>query len=222
MSKRLKDYKEGSTVAIGGQDWVVLEHNDDGGTFCLRKDSLKKAMPFDTGEDNNWAASSLRAYLNGEYADELMEQIPEAKAVRATMQDLTAEDGTKYYGACADMVTLLTCGQYRRYRERFPASEKSWWLLTADSKQNSCVRYVAADGSLKSCRTRAGFYGVRPACTFRSSIAVTVDASREMARFIAQSQTACPFWGSLKNCDTVFGQEACEECIQKNAHLLNA
>ena len=40
MKQQLRDCKEGSTVTIGGQEWQVLRHLENGGTFCIRKDLL--------------------------------------------------------------------------------------------------------------------------------------------------------------------------------------
>lgn len=221
MTKKLRDYKEGSAVTIGGQDWIVLEQGDDGETFCLRKDYLEEPMPFDKGNYNNWATSNLRASLNGEYKIKLQENLPDVGDLLDTIQDLTADDGTEHYGMCADKVTLLTCDQYRRYRNHFPILEKPWWLLTADSTTNSSVRIADGDGTIYSAYARNDYCNVRPACTFRSSIPIEEDVSHEMARFIVKNGHSCPFPGKNKGCHDVFGQKGCISCIIQNAHLLN-
>lgn len=171
---KLKDYNLGDTVIIAGTQWQILEHLDNGGAFCIKKDLLN-AEPytykeFDVKNCNNWKKSSLRAWLNGEYLEELLKKLQtDNDIILNTIQDLTTDDGLKNYGTSTDKVTLLTCDQYRRYWHLFDRVDDRWWLITADSTTNSYICYVDTD--------RAIYYQhafsarrVRPACTFNSSI----------------------------------------------------
>ena len=177
MKKQLRDCTEGSTVTIGGQEWQVLKHLENGGTFCLRKDLLDGYKAFDEDNCNDWKKSSLRKYLNEEYKEKLLSEIQADEGVEIildTTQDLTTDDGLKDYGSSTDKVVLLTCSQYREYRHLFNKIDDWWWLITADSAVNHYARNVRTDGSFYGCYACGGFSGVRPACTFESSIFVEV------------------------------------------------
>lgn len=177
MKQQLRDYKEGSTVTIGGQKWQVLRHLENGGTFCIRKDLLENYREFDRNNCNNWKKSSLREYLNGEYIEKLLSEVQADEGVEIildTTQDLTTDDGLKDYGSSTDKIVLLACDQYREYRHLFDKIDDWWWLITADSTINHYARNVITDGSLNSFSAYIGNSGVRPACTFNSSILVEV------------------------------------------------
>ena len=177
MQKQLRDCKEGSTVTIGGQEWQVLRHLENGGTFCIRKDLLDDYRAFDRDNCNDWKKSSLREYLNGEYMEKLLSEIQADEGVEIildTTQDLTTDDGLKDYGSSTDKIVLLTCDQYREYRHLIDKIDDRWWLITADSAINYYARIVYTDGSLGYYSAYGGNRGVRPACTFNSSILVEV------------------------------------------------
>lgn len=177
MKQQLRDCKEGSTVTIGGQEWQVLRHLENGGTFCIRKNLLDDYRAFDRDNCNDWKKSSLREYLNGEYKEKLLSEVQADEGVEIildTTQDLTTDDGLKDYGSSTDKVVLLTCDQYREYRHLLDKIDDWWWLITADSTINHFARYVLTDGSLYGNSACHGCLGVRPACTFNSSILVEV------------------------------------------------
>ena len=177
MKKQLRDCTEGSTVTIGGQEWQVLKHLENGGTFCLRKDLLDGYKAFDEDNCNDWKKSSLRKYLNEEYKEKLLSEIQADEGVEIildTTQDLTTDDGLKDYGSSTDKVVLLTCSQYREYRHLFNKTDDWWWLITADSTINYSARLVSTGGSLDYSYACYGHFGVRPACAFESSIFVEV------------------------------------------------
>lgn len=177
MKQELRSCKEGSTVTIGGQKWQILSHLENGGTFCIRKNLLDGYRTFDRDNCNDWKKSSLRKYLNGEYKEKLLSEIQADEGVEIildTTQDLTTDDGLKDYGSSTDNVVLLTCEQYRKYRHLFDKLDAWWWLITADSTINHFARLVHTDGSLYHDYAYIGSSGVRPACTFNSSILVEV------------------------------------------------
>lgn len=177
MKQELRSCKEGSTVKIGAQEWQVLRHLENGGTFCIRKELLDNYRAFDRDNCNDWKKSSLREYLNREYMEKLLSKIQADEGVEIildTTQDLTTDDGLKDYGSSTDKVVLLTCEQYRKYRHLFDKLDDWWWLITADSTINHYARIVYTGGSLGNNNACSGYGGVRPACTFNSSIHVEV------------------------------------------------
>lgn len=172
--KQLAEIKAGSTVTIGGMEWNVLAQ-EEGKTLCIA-DSILEERAFDEEGSNDWKKSSLRERLNGKFLNALYAEL-EAKgigkdAILEQVQDLTADDGLKDYGSSKDKVFLLTCEQYRKYRQYIKDVHDWWWLVTADSPINNFARYVRTDGTLYYNCAYYGDYGVRPACAFSSSIEV--------------------------------------------------
>lgn len=81
MEKTLKTGKIGqfgveSRITYGGVKWVVLDARPNM-SLCLAEDVLKdengevRYMAFDTDNKNDFAASSVRAFLNGDFLEEL-------------------------------------------------------------------------------------------------------------------------------------------------------
>jgi hypothetical protein len=170
--KQLADYVAGSRVKIGGLVWDLLEKDEDR-VLCIT-DEIVEYKAFDEENSNDWKKSSLRELLDGKFLNTLCEEM-EAKgqgsgAILEQEQDLTTDDGLKVYGSSTDKVFLLTCEQYRKYRQFIRRIEDWWWLITADSTINHFARYVNTDGSLYSYHAYTGYFGVRPACVFKSSI----------------------------------------------------
>lgn len=77
-------------------------------------------------------------------------------------RDLTTDDGLIYYGYCTDSVSILTCDEYRKYREYIPTTSERYWTITASTTRDCGVRYVDTDGSLDGSDAFFGSYGVRP------------------------------------------------------------
>lgn len=177
-AKRADEFEVGEVLNFGGLDWVVLDKNADGVAVItkeLLKDEngeiIKKA--FDN-ESPNFAKSSLRSWLNGEFLQRF-----DIEQILAHTTDLTADDGLNDYGNCLQKIGLLTCEQYRRFiktLDRFPVGSW-WWTATPDAGQNHykgvLIRCVSGYGSLSNgcCNVDGG--GVRPFCILKSSANVT-------------------------------------------------
>jgi hypothetical protein len=129
---------------------------------------------FDEGNKNDFAASSLRAYLNGEFLKKLIEAGAPEEMFEEFEIDLTADDGLKQYGKDRARVGLITCDEYRALRDNIPPLPDTWWWTeTPDSHVNSFVRGVNADGTLVSSLAYYGYGGVRPLCNLKSEILVS-------------------------------------------------
>ena len=165
---KIKDIKIGSKFKFGKIEFVKLD-NTYGGCLCLATDVLFNGC-FDEDGKNNWATSTLRQKLTediGEYID--------TGALFPFDRDLTTDDGMTEYGSCTDVVSLLTCGEYRKYRKLIPNCGKWHWTITADSLEYSYyVRLVLSDGSLSNDTAYDGNYGVRPLCVLKSDTIVEV------------------------------------------------
>ena len=85
--------------------------------------------------------------------------------------DLVADNGDKAYGTCEDYITLLTCDQYRKYRDYVPLFEECMWTLTpwrCDPGDASLVRNVDPTGAIYNYGADYSF-GLAPVCLFNSN-----------------------------------------------------
>lgn len=116
---------------------------------------------------NNWKTSTLRRFLN----EGVLEQQFDAKHLIKQTSDLTADNGDKAYGTCEDYITLLTCDQYRKYRDYVPLFEECMWTLTpwrCDTGNACNVRYVDPSGAIYS-GIAYNSDGLAPVCLFNSN-----------------------------------------------------
>lgn len=152
----LKTLKQGQRFRFGKTEFIKLD-NSHCGCLCLAADIWFKAF-FDENSQNNWETSSLRKEL----AARVGEFIPIDNLIPFD-RDLTTDDGIADYGTCTDVVSLLTCDEYRRYRKLIPNCGKSHWTISADSIECPyLVRTVIPDGSFVSDIALVGSHGVRP------------------------------------------------------------
>lgn len=173
-------------------EFVVLRHDTeaaengapDGYTLVEAAADLCQA-PFDADGNNDWREASLRKYLNEEYLNELLEDFPELEAaVSPFIRDLTADDGLKDYGCCADTVSLLTADEYRANRDIYMDPPGTWrWLITPDSTPSgggaSYARLVNSGGTLYNRNACGGGGGVRPVLYLKSDLLVSVEGVDE-------------------------------------------
>lgn len=151
----------GEKFTFKGFEWKVLDKDEDG-VFAIMT-NFWDTLPFDTNGCNNWEKSSLRRVLNTDFADIIGKQnlIP-------VESDLIADNGDKAYGKTTDYVTIISCDQYRKYREVMPVYESDWlWTLTPLSLYDNYVRVVSPSGYFRDYGARCG-NGVAPACKFSS------------------------------------------------------
>lgn len=176
---RVMDVKAGKTVKVAGFDWVVLDHIEGKGSFCLMKNILEERAFHNEDKKgcNNWENSSLREYLNSEFAARLLD-----RQLAPMEVDLTSDDGMKDYGKTTDYIALLTADQYRKYRELIPDADDWWWLATpwtCNSAYSYYVRSVHAGGTLHNNTAYNGYRGVRPALIFKESVIADDDNPAE-------------------------------------------
>lgn len=177
-AKRADEFKIGEVLNFGGLDWVVLDKNADG-VAVITKELLKDEdgeiieKVFDN-ETPNFAKSSLRSWLNGEFLQRF-----DIEQILAHTTDLTADDGLNDFGNCLQKIGLLTCEQYRhsvKMLDRFPVGSW-WWTATPYAGQNhyyesALVRCVNDGGALNYGHC-LNYIGVRPFCILKSSANVT-------------------------------------------------
>ena len=172
MKENKHGFEPKQEFTMGGIAWTVIQTGADW-VKCITSDCIEERA-FDEGNKNDFAASSLRAYLNGEFLRRLIKAGAPEEMFEYFNIDLTADDGLKNYGGDRVRIGLITCEEYRLLRGNIPAlPDRWWWTATPDSPINSFVRYVYSDGSLSSSYAYYGDYGVRPLCNLKSSILVS-------------------------------------------------
>lgn len=174
MKEPVLNIAPGQTVNYHGEPCLVLEHRKDG-TMLLHLDQMTHAF----GSSNNFAASSLRAHLNGPYLASLTDGNPDEIITRTV--DLTALNGSKEYGSCECKVAPLTIDELRKYHDILPLPERFEWSVTPWStpkvdEDDTWVLglYSSGDVDYGGCGNSRGS---RPAFLIPSNLPVEVEGN---------------------------------------------
>lgn len=174
MKKPVLNIAPGQTVNYHGEPCLVLEHRKDG-TMLLHLDQMTHAF----GSSNNFAASSLRAHLNGPYLASLTDGNPDEIITRTV--DLTALNGSKEYGSCECKVAPLTIDELRKYHDILPLPERFEWSVTPWStpkvdEDGTWVLGLSTLGNVDGNGCSSTF-GSRPAFLVPSNLPVEVEGN---------------------------------------------
>lgn len=186
----------GSRFAYGGIEWVVLDYNPQKrAALVLAADVLKtesgetRYIPFDEENKNDFAASSLRAFLNGEFLNELEKAGADKEAFLPLALDLTSDDGLKDYGIDNVKMGIYTAYIYRNFRNIIPPASDQHWTATpwtTANNGNSCgVRVVDSSGTLGSGNAYRGTWGARPLCALKSNTLVYFNEAEAKTRVLS-------------------------------------
>lgn len=171
--------RPGEHFMFKGFEWVCLDPNHpDGGVLAIMAMPWSKDVKFcpsdkfadENGNMNNYRTSLIRETLNDFIAKKLRTNKLGDNLLLHTV-DLVADNGDRAYGAVADLVFILTCDEYRKYRDYIPHYDRLIWTATpwrcgdkdSDAGGSSIVRTVNAGGLLYNygaCNCGA----VAPAC----------------------------------------------------------
>ena len=167
------ELKAGDTVEWKGFKWIILDNDYNGGVFLLMKEPWKVAQ-FNDSYNVDWKKSTLRKDM----VDNLLPILGEENLI-THVTDLTCDNGDKTLGTCEDKVFILSCDEYRKYREYIPLFEDDMWTCTAswiDDNPDSpyagyaiSPRLVYYDGGVYGSRA-INAYGAVPACICYPSI----------------------------------------------------
>ena len=162
--------KIGEKFTFKGFEWVVLDEHDFNGEKAVTAIMTKAwaTAPFDEDNRNDWRTSSIRKKLQ----EELLPILGEENLITRSVE-LVANNGDRRYGRCDDKIWLLSCDDFRHYREIILANcdfeDDWWWTLTPwyinDVGHGNNVRIVHPTGGVYSSYANNS-YGVTPACVF--------------------------------------------------------
>ena len=172
MKENKHGFEPKQEFTMGGIAWTVIQTGADW-VKCIASECVEERA-FDAKNRNDFAASDIRAYLNGEFLCRLITAGAPEEMFEYFNIDLTSEDGLKNYGGDRVRIGLITCEEYRILRGNIPAlTDCWWWTATPDSPINSFVRCVGSDGTLYRSSAYHGCIGVRPLCNLKSEILVS-------------------------------------------------
>ena len=193
MMKKMKlaDVPFGKNFEVWGHAYTVLD-GDDKGVFVLETDAVcemsfrEENVEAESAPNNFWD-SSVRAYLEGDYLEELVEAGAELDRDILEMElDLKCTLGQHEYGVARVHAGLLTLEQYGKYYDIIPRIDTTYWLATpwktpsrSPSTNNTLdVWGVLSDGRYYywSCGSDCG---VRPALTLSPSLLVSVECDED-------------------------------------------
>ena len=182
--------RPGEHFMFKGFEWVCLDpSHPDGGVMVVMAKPWAENVKFcpsdkfadEKGNWNNYRTSNVRGILNN-----MANAVFDKKSLLSHTVDLVADNGDRAYGTVHDFVFILTCDEYRKYRDyvlhydSWIWTATPWWCGGRDSDTDiaNLVRYVYAGGKLVS---GYAYYGgaVAPACilnpaalNLRQSIAI--------------------------------------------------
>ena len=143
-------------------EWVCLDPNHpDGGVLAIMAEPWAKDVKFcpdeqyvdEKGNWNNYRTSNVRGILS-----DMANAVFDKKSLLSHTVELVADNGDRAYGTVKDLVFILTCDEYRKYREFIPHYDSWIWTATpwycgdkdSDTGDASDVRGVNAAGPLSN------------------------------------------------------------------------
>ena len=156
-------------------EWVCLDpHHPDGGVLAIMAEPWAKGVKFspndkfadEKGNWNNYRTSNVRVILS-----DMANAFFKRKSLLSHTVDLVADNGDRAYGTVHDFVFILTCDEYRKYRDSIPHYDSWVWTATpwccgdkdSDTGHASSVRIVYTTGQFNELCAYYD-YSVAPAC----------------------------------------------------------
>ena len=171
MKKNKHGFEPKQEFTMGGIAWTVIQTGANW-VKCITSECVEERA-FDAEKRNDFAASDICAYLNGEFLRRLIKAGAPEEMFEYFHIKLTADD-LKNYGGDRVRIGLITCEEYRLLRGNIPALPYCcWWTATPDSPINTYVHLVFLGGSLLHDDAFNGSVGVRPLCNLKSEILVS-------------------------------------------------
>jgi hypothetical protein len=157
-------------------EWVCLDpHHPDGGVLAIMAKTWAKDVKFcpsdkfadEKGKWNNYRTSNVRWILY-----DMANAVFDRESQLLHTVDLVADNGDRAYGTVKDTVFILTCDEYRKYRDYIPHYDSWIWTATpwycgdkdSDVGNANIVRCVLTVGQLIGYYFAYNSGAVVPAC----------------------------------------------------------
>lgn len=165
----------GEHFMFKGFEWVCLDPNHpDGGVLAIMAEPWARDVKFcpsdkfadEKGNRNNYRTSNVRGILS-----DMANAVFKRKNLLSHTVDLVSDNGDRAYGTVHDTVFILTCDEYRKYRDYIPHYDRWIWTSTpwdcgdkdSGTGYESIVRLLLAGGKLGRSSACAS-YAIDPAC----------------------------------------------------------
>lgn len=126
--------RPGEHFMFKGFEWVCLDPNHtDGGVLAIMAKPWAEDVKFcpsgkfadEKGNWNNYRTSNVRRILS-----DMANAVFDRDSLLLHTVDLVADNGDRAYGAVADLVFILTCDEYRKYRDYIQHYDNWTWTAT--------------------------------------------------------------------------------------------
>lgn len=154
-------FNSGAHFLYNEIEFIFLGY-EQGGALCITANPIGE-VAFDEDGKNNWKESSMREMLINGFLPEL-----NRGDLCQYEMDLTADNGDKSYGTSSELVGILSCDLYRKYRDYIPLFKEWMWTCTpwsCNPTHARYVRFVNSGGTLDGGHAGSA-YGCVPACIF--------------------------------------------------------
>ena len=167
--------RPGEHFMFKGFEWVCLDPNHpDGGVLDIMAKPWANDMKFCPGKENVDEKGNWNNYRTSNVREELLlNMVPALGRENLLMHevDLVADNGDRSYGTVKDTAFLITCDEYRKYRDYIPHYDSWIWTATpgrcgdkdSDTGDASDIRIVRTDDQLGICYV-CNIRAVAPAC----------------------------------------------------------
>ncbi|MCM1988868.1 DUF6273 domain-containing protein, partial [Oceanirhabdus seepicola] len=185
----LESMNPGDKIIFADKEWIILD--PDVGYIILASNDGDRQR--NSTDNNDYASSTIRAYLNGDFLNSLKEEnkdlITEViwncgpeKIVKIHKYDYDWYYSVEVSERVRDKVGLISYSEYINYSKYFNPKggvlepidwNYSWWLMTPNSGVSDLVWYVGTYGDLYHYGYITYSLGVRPALYLKSGIFVS-------------------------------------------------
>ena len=187
-----EEYKEYSTVTVGGIEWYVIA-TEGNQSLLLSKDVLEKKAFNDEETAVTWETCTLRAYLNGEFYDSLSDTA-KAKIVEVTNTTKASSYGISGGNDTQDKVFILSVEEAEKYVVNSNAAigydadgNAAWWSLRNLGEAVDVQTDVKVDGTIDYHGPSNGVAnadaGVRPAIWVDNSVVTADDLIKSVTAY---------------------------------------
>ena len=187
-------------ILFNNEMWRIISVQD-GSLKIVKEDLLSLEKPFNEALDQNWDNSSLKAYVNGEYYDNLNDNVKKyienntwnMGDISLNNDDLrnqiTSENRRQSNNSYVGLMTVSeylrsntnkgSCETFSLNNFNFSACQstnwmfngKAFWTLTADDLKPYMVNFVQDDGTINRDNSHV-LFGVRPVLVLKDNISL--------------------------------------------------